>query len=86
VDETFRARFLDEDPANRRFFANGGGKPHFDLPAYVRHRLLAAGIDEVEVLHLDTYAEPGRFYSYRRSSHLGEPGYGRQLSLIGLAG
>ena len=86
VDEAFRARFLDDDPQNDRFFAAAGGRPHFDLPGYVRHRLLAAGIGEVETLHLDTYAEPERFYSYRRAVHRGEPDYGRQISLIGQAG
>ena len=87
VDEAFRQRFLDEDPDNGRFF-NGGasGKPHFDLPGYVRHRLLAAGIDEVETIRLDTYTEADRFFSYRRATHRREPDYGRQLSLIGLAG
>jgi len=87
VDEGFRSRFLAQDGANQRFFSLGeAGKPHFDLAGYVRHRLLAAGLGEVEVLHLDTYAEPDRFYSFRRSTHLGEPGYGRQISLIGLPG
>jgi YfiH family protein len=87
VDEGFRARFLGDDPANARFFADGPeGKPHFDLPRYVVHRLLAAGIGEVEALHLDTYAEPDRFYSYRRATHHGEADYGRQLSAIALAG
>ena len=37
-----------------------------------------------EPLSLDTYSDPARFYSYRRSTHLGEPNYGRQFSLIGL--
>ncbi|HET7817312.1 MAG TPA: peptidoglycan editing factor PgeF [Sphingomicrobium sp.] len=87
VDKVFRRRFLDSEEANGRFFCDGpAGKPHFDLSAYVRHRLLAAGIGEVETLHLDTYAEPGRFFSYRRSTHRGEPSYGRQISLIGIAG
>ena len=87
VDEAFRARFLEEDAANERFFAPGpAGKPHFDLPGYVRHRLLAAGIGAVETLRLDTYADPDRFYSYRRSTHRREPSYGRQISLIGLSG
>ena len=87
VDEAFRSRFLDEDAANERFFAPGpAGKPHFDLPAYVRHRLIAAAIGTVETVRLDTYAEPDRFYSYRRSTHLCEPSYGRQISLIGLSG
>jgi YfiH family protein len=86
VDEGFRARFLADDPANARFFAEGpAGKPHFDLPRYVVHRLLAAGIGEVEALHLDTYVDADRFYSYRRASHRGEADYGRQLSAIALA-
>jgi len=32
----------------------------------------------------DTYFQPARFFSFRRATH-GEPGYGRQISLIGLA-
>ena len=86
VDEDFRSRFLADDPDNARFFVTGTqGKPHFDLEAYVVHRLIAAGIGEVEALNLDTYADPDRFYSYRRSTHRGEADYGRQLSAIALA-
>ena len=83
VDEGFRTRFLDADGDNDRFFAQGSsGKPHFDLEAYVVHRLLAAAIEEVEALNLDTYADPDRFFSFRRSTHRGEADYGRQLSAI----
>ena len=86
VDEGFRVRFLEADPANARFFTVGtAGKPHFALEAYVVSRLVAAGIEEVEALGLDTYADPDRFYSYRRSTHLGQADYGRQLSAIALA-
>ena len=86
VDESFRGRFLDADVSNSRFFFEGAnGKPHFDLSAYVAERVRAAGV-EVEIVGLDTNAEPGRFYSYRRSTHRGEADYGRQVSLIGLAG
>jgi len=85
VDEAFRARFLHADQDNARFFADCG-KPHFDLEAYVVHRLIAAGIDEIEALNLDTYAEPDRFFSYRRSTHRGEADYGRQLSAIAIPG
>lgn len=85
VDEAFRDRFVEADPDNQRFFICGpAGKPHFDLEGYVVHRLIAAGIGEVEALNLDTYVEPDRFYSYRRATHRGEPDYGRQVSLIGL--
>jgi YfiH family protein len=83
VDDAFRGRFLAEDPRNERFFAEeAGGKAHFDLTGYVVHRLLAAGVTEVEALRLDTYADPDRFYSYRRATHLGQADYGRQLSAI----
>ena len=87
VDENFRTRFLHADADNERFFVQSdGGKPHFDLEAYVVHRLIAAGIDEIEALNLDTYSDADRFYSYRRSSHCGEADYGRQLSAIGIPG
>ena len=87
VDEEFRARFLLEDAASDRFFTDGGGgKRHFDLEAYVAYRLESTGIGQVEALHLDTYADAARFYSYRRATHRGEADYGRQLSAIGLAG
>jgi YfiH family protein len=85
VDEALRARFLAEQPGNARFFAAGSpGHWQFDLPAYVAARLAAAGVGRVETLGLDTYANPARFYSFRRATHRGEPAYGRQMSLIGL--
>jgi YfiH family protein len=86
VDEGFRQQFVDREAGSDRFFAQGASdKPHFDLQAYVVHRLLAAGIEQVESLRLDTYADADRFYSYRRSTHRGEADYGRQVSLIGIA-
>jgi YfiH family protein len=85
VDGAFRARFLDDDPDNERFFIDGTeGMPHFNLEDYVVHRLIAAGVGEVEALNLDTYPDPDRFYSFRRATHRGEADYGRQASLIGL--
>lgn len=87
VDAAFRERFLARDPASAGCFAEGpAGKPHFDLESYVAGRLAAAGIGAIERLGLDTYAGEERFYSYRRATHRGEPGYGRLISLIGLAG
>jgi YfiH family protein len=87
VDDAFRDRFIETDRDNGRFFVAGpAGKPHFDLEAYVVHRLIAAGIGEVEALNLDTYGDPDRFYSYRRATHRGEADYGRQLSAIALLG
>lgn len=85
VDEAFRDRFLEQDEANGRFFIAGpAGKPHFDLSGYILQRLGDAGVQHAEALRLDTYSDPDRFYSYRRSTHLGEPSYGRQISMIGM--
>ena len=87
VDEAFRTNFLHADADNARFFVTGpAGKPHFDLEAYVVHRLIAAGIGEVEALNLDTYADSDRFFSFRRATHRGEADYGRQLSAIAIPG
>lgn len=85
VDENFVARFLEQDPENERFFADGRpGHAQFDIEAYVAARLAAAGVQRIEMLGQDTCAQPDLFYSYRRSCLRGEPGYGRQFSLIGV--
>jgi YfiH family protein len=87
VDEDFFRRFVAEDEANERFFSPGkSGHHQFDLEGYVVSRLAAAGLTRIEALGLDTYSDPDRFFSYRRATHRGEPDYGRQVSLIGLAG
>ncbi|MFA6605663.1 MAG: laccase domain-containing protein [Sphingomonas sp.] len=85
VDEGFARRSEADDPANERFFAEGrAGHFQFDLEAYVAHRIAAAGVPRVAMLGLDTYADEARFFSFRRATHRGEPGYGRQISIIAL--
>ena len=85
VDEAFLRRFAEAEPANERFFSPGRpGHHQFDLEAYVVARLADAGLTRVEAMGEDTYSQPGRFYSYRRATHRGEPDYGRQISLIAL--
>ena len=87
VDQAFRDRFIEQEADNARFFEPGpSGKPHFNLEDYVVHRLIAAGISEVEALNLDTYSDDSRFYSYRGATHRGEADYGRQLSAIAIPG
>jgi polyphenol oxidase len=85
VDDGFFQRFAEADPANERFF--GSGKPghhQFDIEGYVAARLAAAGVRQIECLGQDTYSQPERFFSYRRTCHAGEPDYGTQISLIGV--
>jgi YfiH family protein len=87
VDEGFFRRFIEADAENERFFSPGAraDRHQFDLEAYVAWRVAAAGVGRIELLGLDTYADERRFYSFRRTTHRGEPDYGRQISLIGLA-
>lgn len=85
VDDAFRTRFTAADPANDRFFVDARqGHPCFDLEAYVAHRLREGGIGRIEALGRDTYADEDALFSYRRATHRGEPGYGRQIAIIAL--
>ncbi len=86
VDDDFARRFEEQALENERFFTPGRAHHHqFDLEGYIVHRLARAGLTRIEALGLDTYADPARFFSFRRATHRHEPDYGRQISLIGLA-
>jgi hypothetical protein len=84
VGHDFRDRFLELGLRERRFFvpSNREGHYRFDLSAYVAHRLTQAGTGSVENLGLCTYPEANGFFSFRRTTHVGEPDYGRQVSAI----
>jgi copper oxidase (laccase) domain-containing protein len=43
------------------------------------------GLAVVEDLHLCTYTDEARFFSFRRATHRGEKDYGRLLAAIALA-
>jgi YfiH family protein len=79
-------RFRAADAGNERFFRPAARPGHalFDLPGYVAARLAAAGIARVEDLARCTYGEPALFYSFRRTTHRGEPDYGRHINAIAL--
>lgn len=86
VTEAFAEPFLARNEEDARFFAeNRPGHLLFDIAGYVAARLAAAGAGSVTLMDEDTYSQPERFFSYRRSCHRGEPGYGRQISVIGLS-
>ena len=84
VGPDLRDQFIAAAPANRGFFApaNRDGHFMFDLAGYVASRLAAAKIGAIEDLDACTYADPGRFYSYRRMTHRGEADYGRHINAI----
>lgn len=88
VGVELRAAFLAADAANDVHFTPGARANHwqFDLPAYVLERLWTAGVAGAHALGQDTYGEAALFYSFRRTTHLGEADYGRQLSALVLPG
>jgi YfiH family protein len=87
VGPEFVHRFTETDESYARFFVASARTGHamFDLPGFIKARLEAAGIAGVEDLGLDTYADD-RFFSYRRTTHRGEPDYGRHIHAISLVG
>jgi YfiH family protein len=77
--------FMADEPQSARFFANGEGDRYLlDLPGYGLWRLRRAGVGHAEWTRHCTYADPERFFSYRRATHAGEADYGRLISAIRL--
>jgi YfiH family protein len=87
VGQEFVDSFLATDAGNARFFKDAARAGHamFDLHGFIAARVEQAGVVKFEDLGLCTYAEPERFYSFRRSTHLKEPDYGRHINAIALA-
>jgi len=87
VGPEFVERFLTADRSNSRYFtpSERAGHAMFDLTGYIAERVQRAGIEQFEDLGLCTYAEPDRFFSYRRTTRSGEPDYGRHINAIALA-
>jgi YfiH family protein len=81
VGPDFRGNFGADDQC---FFIPSKRSDHslFDLSGYILKRLGQAGLAEVKDLGLDTYADEERFFSYRRTTHRGEPDYGRLMAAI----
>jgi purine-nucleoside/S-methyl-5'-thioadenosine phosphorylase / adenosine deaminase len=87
VGPEFVARFCAADPHNERFFMPSARESHalFDLAGYIAARLRRCGIDRIEDTGRCTYAQPLEFFSYRGSTHRGEPDYGRHVNGIALS-
>ncbi|AMJ60826.1 peptidoglycan editing factor PgeF [Bosea sp. PAMC 26642] len=84
VGPEFVERFKSGNPTYARFFTASERAAHamFDLPAFIALRAQEAGIGRFVDLGLCTYGDEERFFSYRRTTHRGEPDYGRLISAI----
>ncbi|KAA2242240.1 peptidoglycan editing factor PgeF [Salinarimonas soli] len=86
VGPEFVGRFRDAGVATERFFKPSAREGHamFDLPAFIGERMREAGVGTFVDLGLCTYSDEERFFSYRRTTHRGEPDYGRLIAAIAL--
>lgn len=84
VGPEFTARFEERDPDLLRFFTASERPGHamFDLPAFIGAELARVGVGRFVDTGLCTYGDEKRFFSYRRTTHRGEPDYGRLISAI----
>ncbi|MDD7910198.1 MULTISPECIES: peptidoglycan editing factor PgeF [Pseudovibrio] len=87
VGPEFKDQFLSLDGTFERYFSPSARETHaqFNLPAFILDLLKAEGVQSASFVERCTYAEPEKFFSYRRSTHKDEPDYGRQISAIVLA-
>lgn len=78
------------DDFKREFKGNGScftlvnSKLHFDLPKYCREILLGAGVlpKNIDVLEIDTYADPANYFSFRFANQHTNGVCGRNISVI----
>ncbi len=84
VGYEFYDKFIVSDKKNAIFFTSSKKEKHymFDLPQYVESKLKNAGVNSVFNVNIDTYDQANNLFSYRRSCHNNEEGYGRNLSVI----
>jgi len=75
VGREFVDRFTALDAANQEFFVASARRRHamFDCRATSARGFERAEIQSIDDLQLCTDADPARFFSYRRTTHRGEP-------------
>lgn len=75
VDEEYYKAFLDKNINNKQFFINSTKENHymFDLPGFVESQLRKANIKNIRNLQENTYTNPEKYPSRRRSYHLQQP-------------
>ena len=85
VGPEFFEAVMAADATAARFFVKGkGDRLHFNLPGYGLQRLQLSGVGQAIWTRHCTYADPARFFSYRRSVHAKEADYGRLIAAISL--
>ena len=84
ISREFYDNFLNERRSNDKFFIADNKPNHFmfDLPSYVKEKLIDEGIKNISDDEIDTYGTQEQFFSYRKSAHLDKKDCGRNISAI----
>ena len=88
VGPEFPDHFRGAVADHRRFFRPASRDGYFlgDIAGIIAAQAAAEGVGDFEDIGGDTYADPQRFFSARRSAHQQQPEFGRLISAIVLGG
>ena len=85
VGQDFYDKFIQASKKNENYFLpTKKNKFLFDLRKYVNSKFEKLEVNHIENIDFDTFSETEKFFSFRRSTLLGENHYGRCISLISL--
>ncbi|OJV13219.1 MAG: hypothetical protein BGO27_00040 [Alphaproteobacteria bacterium 33-17] len=82
VGAEFYDKFIEESDAYKQFFKPKNEKYMFDLPGFVKAKLVKAGINNVHDSDIDTYTNANKWFSFRRFTHNPTEQYGSIVSFI----
>ena len=82
VGVDFKKKFIKKHKKNKIFFKFKDKQIYFDLPNYVKSQLKLNKINNIEMLHIDTFDKKNNFFSARRALRYKHNDYGRNISII----
>ena len=82
VKEDFRKKFIKKDKKNLIFFKICKKKIYFNLTNYIHSQLKNEGLNNIDILKIDTFNIKNNFFSARRALKLKHNDYGRNISII----
>ena len=78
----FKKKFIKKHKKNKIFFKSRCKSIYFDLPKYVKSQVKLNKINNIDMLHIDTFDKKNNFFSARRALKLKHDDYGRNISII----
>lgn len=80
----FMNKILKKNKKYKKLFKIKKNKIFFDIKKYAYEKLIEENLprNNIEIINIDTYANPDLFFSHRRSVHKKEHDYGRNISII----